>query len=109
MVRDITVFLKSPMVIIMSLAMPIVMMGMIGGNLMQNMAGGFATMRLLVYMMLPATLPSSEGARPRQHRNSRRRHHGLTVPLRNSPVGFRDGCVYLISLWSSFQIVIEVF
>jgi len=38
--REITVYLKSPGAAIMSLAMPIVMMGMIGGNLMQNMAGG---------------------------------------------------------------------
>ncbi|MCL1975560.1 MAG: ABC transporter permease [Firmicutes bacterium] len=40
MARDITVYLKSPSTAIMSLAMPIMMMGMIGGNLMQNMAGG---------------------------------------------------------------------
>jgi ABC-2 type transport system permease protein len=38
--REITVYFKSPSTIIMSLAMPIIMMGMIGGNLMQNMAGG---------------------------------------------------------------------
>jgi ABC-2 type transport system permease protein len=38
--REITVYFKSPATIIMSLVMPIVMMGMIGGNLMQNMAGG---------------------------------------------------------------------
>jgi ABC-2 type transport system permease protein len=38
--REITVFLKSPGTAIMSLAMPLMMMGMIGGNLMQNMAGG---------------------------------------------------------------------
>ena len=38
--REITVYLKSPGAAIMSLAMPIVMMGMIGGNLMQNMGGG---------------------------------------------------------------------
>jgi ABC-2 type transport system permease protein len=40
MAREITVYFKSPATVIMSLAMPIVMMGMIGGNLMQNMAGG---------------------------------------------------------------------
>ena len=40
MAREITAYLKSPGAAIMSLAMPIVMMGMIGGNLMQNMAGG---------------------------------------------------------------------
>ena len=39
MAREITVYLKSPGTAIMGLAMPIVMMGMIGGNLMQNMAG----------------------------------------------------------------------
>ncbi|MDR2593585.1 MAG: ABC transporter permease [Fibromonadaceae bacterium] len=38
--REITVYFKSPATIIMSLVMPIIMMGMIGGNLMQNMAGG---------------------------------------------------------------------
>ncbi len=40
MAREITIFFKSPATAIMSLAMPIVMMGMIGGNIMQNMAGG---------------------------------------------------------------------
>ena len=38
--REITVYFKSPATMIMSLVMPIVMMGMIGGNLMQNMASG---------------------------------------------------------------------
>ena len=38
--REITIFVKSPGTAIMSLAMPLVMMGMIGGNLMQNMTGG---------------------------------------------------------------------
>ena len=40
MARDITLFFKSPGTIIMSLAMPVVMMGMLGGSLAQNMAGG---------------------------------------------------------------------
>jgi ABC-2 type transport system permease protein len=38
--RDITLALRSPGAIIMSLAMPLVMMGMLGGSLAQNMAGG---------------------------------------------------------------------
>lgn len=38
--RDITLTLKSPGTIIMSLIMPLVMMGMLGGSLAQNMAGG---------------------------------------------------------------------
>lgn len=38
--RDITITLKSPATLVLSLAMPLLMMGMIGGNLMQNMAGG---------------------------------------------------------------------
>ncbi len=38
--REITLTLKSPGTIVMSLAMPIVMMGMLGGSLAQNMAGG---------------------------------------------------------------------
>jgi len=42
MARDITVFLKSPGMVIMSLGMPLVMMGMIGGNLMQNLGVGLA-------------------------------------------------------------------
>jgi len=37
MAREITVFFKSPAAIIMSLAMPVIMMWMIGGNMMQNM------------------------------------------------------------------------
>ena len=38
--REISVALKSPGTLVMSLAMPAIMMGMIGGNLMQNMTGG---------------------------------------------------------------------
>jgi hypothetical protein len=38
--RRVLLTLKSPSTLIMSLAMPIVMMGMVGGNLSQNMAGG---------------------------------------------------------------------
>ena len=38
--RDITLALRSPGTIIMSLAMPLIMMGMLGGSLAQNMAGG---------------------------------------------------------------------
>jgi ABC-2 type transport system permease protein len=38
--RDIARAVKSPDTIVFSLVMPIVMMGMIGGNLTQNMAGG---------------------------------------------------------------------
>jgi ABC-2 type transport system permease protein len=38
--RDITLFFKSPGMLIMSLAMPLIMMGMLGGSLSQNMAGG---------------------------------------------------------------------
>jgi ABC-2 type transport system permease protein len=40
MARDITLLFKSPSTLVISLAMPVMMMGMIGGNLMQNMAGG---------------------------------------------------------------------
>jgi ABC-2 type transport system permease protein len=40
MARDVTLALKSPSTLVATLAMPAVMMGMIGGNLMQNMAGG---------------------------------------------------------------------
>jgi ABC-2 type transport system permease protein len=38
--RDVTITLKSPGTLGLSLVMPLLMMGMIGGNLMQNMAGG---------------------------------------------------------------------
>jgi ABC-2 type transport system permease protein len=40
--RDITITLKSPGTVVVSLVMPLLMMGMIGGNLLQNMAGGLA-------------------------------------------------------------------
>ena len=60
--REITVYLKSPGAAIMSLAMPLVMMGMIGGNLMQNMAGGlgfdfgeFMLIGMLVNMLFMIT------------------------------------------------------
>ena len=63
--REITVFLKSPGTAIMSLAMPLVMMGMIGGNLMQNMAGGlgfdfgqFMLVGMLVNMLFMTTTMS---------------------------------------------------
>ena len=62
MAREITVYLKSPGAAIMSLAMPIMMMGMIGGNLMQNMAGGldfnfgpFMLVGMLVNMLFMIT------------------------------------------------------
>ena len=60
--REITVYLKSPGAAIMSLAMPVVMMGMIGGNLMQNMGGGtgfelgpFMLVGMLVNMLFMTT------------------------------------------------------
>ena len=62
MMRDLTVFFKSPSTIILSLAMPFVMMGMIGGNLIQNMAGSldfsfgeFMLVGMLVNMMFMIT------------------------------------------------------
>jgi ABC-2 type transport system permease protein len=61
--RDITIALKSPGVIIMSLAMPLVMMGMLGGSLAQNMAGGlsfnygrFMLVGMLVNMLFMSTV-----------------------------------------------------
>jgi ABC-2 type transport system permease protein len=60
--RGVLLTLKSPGTLIMSLAMPIVMMGMIGGNLSQNMAGGlgfdygqFMLIGMLVNMMFMMT------------------------------------------------------
>ena len=62
MAREITLFFKSPAAAIMSLAMPLVMMGMIGGNLIQNMAGGldfqfgqFMLVGMLVNMLFMIT------------------------------------------------------
>jgi ABC-2 type transport system permease protein len=62
MAREITLFFKSPAAAIMTLAMPIVMMGMIGGNIMQNMAGGlgfqfgqFILVGMLVNMLFMVT------------------------------------------------------
>ena len=60
--RDITIFFKSPGAIISSFAMPLVMMGMLGGSLAQNMAGGlsfeygpFMMVGMLVNMLLMTT------------------------------------------------------
>ncbi|MDR1639099.1 MAG: ABC transporter permease [Clostridiales bacterium] len=60
--RGMVVSLKSPGTVIMSLAMPIVMMGMIGGNLSENMAGGlnyeygpFMLVGMLVNMLFMQT------------------------------------------------------
>ncbi|MFT4143698.1 MAG: ABC transporter permease [Mobilitalea sp.] len=40
MARDMTLFFKSPGMIAINLLMPLIMMGMLGGSLSQNMAGG---------------------------------------------------------------------
>ncbi|MDR1119260.1 MAG: ABC transporter permease, partial [Bifidobacteriaceae bacterium] len=60
--RDITSKVKDPGSIIMSLAMPLLMMGMIGGTLSQNMAGGlgfdfgeFMLVGMLVNMLFMMT------------------------------------------------------
>jgi ABC-2 type transport system permease protein len=60
--RDVTLFFKSLGAIIMSLAMPLVMMGMLGGSLQQNMAGGlgfnygpFMMVGMLVNMLFMTT------------------------------------------------------
>lgn len=60
--RGVLLTLKSPGTLVMSLAMPIVMMGMIGGNLSQNMAGGlsfdygqFMLVGMLVNMLFMVT------------------------------------------------------
>lgn len=63
--RDITLSLKSPAMLIMSLVMPVVMMGMLGGSLAQNMAGGlsfnygqFMMVGMLVNMLFMTTTTS---------------------------------------------------
>ncbi|MDR0859052.1 MAG: ABC transporter permease [Oscillospiraceae bacterium] len=60
--REISVAFKSPSTLAMSLIMPIVMMGMVGGNLTQNMAGGlgfnfglFMLIGMMVNMLFMAT------------------------------------------------------
>jgi ABC-2 type transport system permease protein len=60
--RDIILTLKSPASLIMNLAMPVVMMGMLGGSLAQNMAGGlgfnfgqFMLVGMLVNMLFMTT------------------------------------------------------
>ncbi|HHV12500.1 MAG TPA: ABC transporter permease [Clostridiales bacterium] len=60
--RDITLFFKSIGTIAMSLLMPLVMMGMLGGSLKQNMAGGlgfnygeFMLVGMLVNMLFMTT------------------------------------------------------
>jgi ABC-2 type transport system permease protein len=62
MARDITLFFKSVSTPVMSIAMPLVMMGMIGGNLSQNMAsslnfqfGPFMLVGMLVNMLFMMT------------------------------------------------------
>ena len=60
--RDTTIFFKSPGAIIMSFGMPLVMMGMLGGSLAQNMTGGlnfeygsFMMVGMLVNMLFMTT------------------------------------------------------
>ena len=62
MARDVLLTLKSPSMLIMSLAMPLIMMGMLGGSLAQNMAGGlgfnygqFMLVGMLVNMLFMTT------------------------------------------------------
>ena len=62
MARDITIGIKSPGTIIMSLAMPLLMMGMLGGSLAQNMAAGlgfdygkFMMVGMLINMLFMVT------------------------------------------------------
>ncbi|GHU70332.1 ABC transporter [Clostridia bacterium] len=63
--REVSVAFKSPGTLIMSLAMPIVMMGMIGGNLTQNMAGGlgfdFGKFMLIGMMINMLFMGTSQG------------------------------------------------
>ena len=61
--RDITIFFKSPGYILSSFAMPLVMMGMLGGSLQQNMTGGlsfeygpFMMVGMLVNMLFMSTI-----------------------------------------------------
>jgi ABC-2 type transport system permease protein len=63
--RDITLALKSPGMLIMSLVMPVIMMGMLGGSLSQNMAvglafnyGQFMLVGMLVNMLFMTTTTS---------------------------------------------------
>jgi ABC-2 type transport system permease protein len=60
--RGVLLTLKSPGTLIMSIAMPVIMMGMLGGNLSQNMAGGlgfaygpFMLVGMLVNMLFMMT------------------------------------------------------
>lgn len=60
--RDITLAFRSPGSLIMSLAMPLIMMGMLGGSLAQNMAGGlgfnyskFMMVGMLINMLFMVT------------------------------------------------------
>lgn len=60
--RDITIGLRSPGSIIMSFVMPLIMMGMLGGSLAQNMAGGlgfdyskFMLVGMLINMLFMVT------------------------------------------------------
>jgi len=60
--RDITITIKNPGTLGMSLAMPVIMMGVVGGNLMQNMSGGlgfnfgqFMLVGMIVNMLFMST------------------------------------------------------
>lgn len=60
--RDVTLTLRSPGTLVMGLMMPLMMMGLIGGNLMQNMTGGigydfgeFMLVGMLVNMLFMMT------------------------------------------------------
>ncbi|MDR1605296.1 MAG: ABC transporter permease, partial [Gracilibacteraceae bacterium] len=61
--RDVALMLKSPGTLMMSLVMPIVFMGLLGGSLAQNMAGGldfhygrFMLVGMLVNMLFMTTV-----------------------------------------------------
>jgi ABC-2 type transport system permease protein len=63
--REISVAFKSPSTLAMSFVMPIVMMGMVGGNLTQNMAGGlgfdFGLFMLIGMMVNMLFMSTSQG------------------------------------------------
>ncbi|MDR3121978.1 MAG: ABC transporter permease [Clostridiales bacterium] len=63
--REISVAFKSPSTLAMSFAMPVIMMGMVGGNLTQNMAGGlgfdFGLFMLIGMMINMLFMSTSQG------------------------------------------------
>ncbi|MDR3327500.1 MAG: ABC transporter permease [Prevotellaceae bacterium] len=106
--RRVLLTLKSPATLIMSLAMPIIMMGMIGGNLSQNMADGlgfdFGKFMLIGMMVNMLFMMTSQGLASLVED----RHTNFTQEMMIAPIS-RYSIVIGTILGSAFMAIVSMF